>query len=145
MEPSTSNGLAYVVYFSSSTHFFSSADIDDILTVSRRNNARLAVTGMLLYWDGNVVQLLEGPSAAVDMLLERIARDPRHRGLLVAARGGLAQRHFPEWTMGFSEPTPGARPDGFNDFFSNPRRCALEEAPRAYQLLLTFRRNLRAA
>ncbi|MDX2170871.1 MAG: BLUF domain-containing protein [Deltaproteobacteria bacterium] len=145
MEPRTTQDLVYVVYFSSSTHLLSSAEIDDILAVSRRNNARLGVTGMLLYWDGNVVQLLEGPRAAVDALLERIARDPRHRGLLIAARGELAQRHFPEWTMGFAEPAAGARPDGFSDFFSNPRRCAMEEAPRAYQLLLTFRRNLRAA
>ena len=93
--------LVQVVYGSSTPRPLSPDELLDILRVSRRNNAAVGVTGVLLYSGGNVMQVLEGPEAAVDEVYGRVARDPRHRGVLQLIRGPVAERSFPDWSMGF--------------------------------------------
>lgn len=73
-----------------------------LLIESRGHNATHAITGVLLYVDGGYLQLLQGEPARVDALMERIARDPRHRDIEVL----LDEEHarpplFPAWSMGF--------------------------------------------
>lgn len=58
-------------------------EVEQILAVSRRNNAELGVTGMLLYADGAFIQVLEGEESTVKTLSHRISRDPRHRNYMV--------------------------------------------------------------
>ncbi|MEE2915447.1 MAG: BLUF domain-containing protein, partial [Pseudomonadota bacterium] len=71
--------MAYqLVYISSA---IGRVDGDAVLAVSRRNNARDGITG-LLYADGRrFLQVLEGERAAVERAYQRIAADPRHRAL----------------------------------------------------------------
>ena len=47
-----------IVYVSSATRPFQEAELQDLLLKARENNARLGVTGMLLYIGGNFMQLL---------------------------------------------------------------------------------------
>ena len=89
-------------------------DIAAILAVSRRNNAAEGITGMLLYHDQSFLQVLEGEEPALSRRFERIARDPRHRNLIVLARGGVQARAFGAWRMGFArlDGLFGADPQG---------------------------------
>jgi len=73
--------------------------MDDILVVSTWNNARWGITGALGFSDGAYVQLLEGPSDALDTLLSRLHSDPRHTELQVLARGEAQSRLLPDWSM----------------------------------------------
>ncbi len=57
-----------LIYVSSSTRAFSDADLVALLEQSQEKNARLDITGMLLYKDGNFMQVLEGPDDAVRQL-----------------------------------------------------------------------------
>lgn len=43
----------YHVYVSSSVNLMSREELVKLLTISRENNARLGITGLLLYKDGN--------------------------------------------------------------------------------------------
>ena len=100
-----STPLVQIVYGSSTARPLSEAELVEILRVSRRNNAAVGVTGALLYADGNVMQVLEGPAPAVQATYDRIARDPRHRHVLPLVRGEVAERSFPDWAMGgFRDP-----------------------------------------
>lgn len=72
----------------------------ELLETSRRNNAKLEISGMLLYADGNFIQYIEGPEANVGALYDRIATDPRHRNLTVLSEGETDSRRFPDWAMG---------------------------------------------
>lgn len=56
---------------------------------------------MLLYHDGNFMQVLEGPAAAVDALIPKLRRDPRHTGLIVLLRKPIDAPIFGEWRMAF--------------------------------------------
>lgn len=72
---------------------------DDILSVSRRNNARDYVTGALLYDDYFNLQLLEGPRGAVNSCFFRIIKDKRHRDIHIIAGEDVTCRLFAEWQM----------------------------------------------
>ncbi len=52
-----------------------------ILEVSVRNNAAVAVTGMLLRHCDHFIQALEGSAAAVEAIYRRVQRDPRHQDI----------------------------------------------------------------
>jgi Sensors of blue-light using FAD len=93
--------MFFLVYLSSAVTWFSSKELTDLLGTCRRRNAEADITGMLLYKDGNFMQVLEGEESAVRKLLARISADLRHRGLVVIDSGHTAQREFAQWGMGF--------------------------------------------
>lgn len=139
--------LFHLVYVSSATLPFSEAELLALLAVSRRNNARINVTGLLLYREGNFMQLLEGDEHAVRHVQARIATDRRHGGLLTLLHGPIAARSFPSWTMAFrnlDSPEVKSLPgysDFLNDDWRSPRMAA--HPNRAIRLLEIFRDNLR--
>ncbi len=134
-----------LVYVSSATRLLSNADLLDILRVSRLNNGSLSITGMLLYKEGNFMQVLEGPDEAVRQIYTRIAADPRHRGLIKLLEDQISERQFANWTMGFKNlddltgEVPGytgfPRDSFVSDTFQN-------QPTRAQKLLLMFRDNM---
>lgn len=77
------------------------ADVREILTVSRVNNARDGVTGGLLFSEGCFAQVLEGPLDAVEAVFERIQCDARHCEVVVLQSGPITKRDFPDWSMAF--------------------------------------------
>lgn len=111
----------FLVYVSSATTLFSRAEIDAILAESHRNNARLGVSGILLYKDGNLMQLLEGDERVVETLYAKISRDSRHKGLIRMWDGNATERQFPDWSMAFRDlDGPDARgTPGFSEFLSS--------------------------
>lgn len=101
--------LIQLIYYSTAQREMSEADLLALLATSRERNARLGITGMLLYGGGVFLQVLEGPAAAVEQLYTRLARDPRHHGLIELERERIAARSFPDWSMGFQH-LPAASP-----------------------------------
>jgi hypothetical protein len=86
------------------------------------NNAKIGVTGMLLYKDGNFMQLIEGPGEPVRALHAKISIDPRHRGLMTLLQGHQEKREFQDWAMGFqSLDVVGLRQlPGYSDILNVP-------------------------
>jgi Sensors of blue-light using FAD len=138
--------MYFLVYVSSAVQPFSPAELTDLLTKSRVNNTRLGITGMLLYKDGNFMQVLEGEELVIRSLHTHIACDPRHRGLITLLQGSRTERQFPDWSMGFRDlnasevrSTPGYSEflntalTG-NEFTTDPTRCQ--------KLLLTFKQKM---
>ena len=98
--------LIQLLYVSKAAPEVTPAETARILDASRRNNARLNVTGLLIYADDMFIQVLEGDAKAVDALVRRIQRDRRHRGLMVLVRRAVRARSFGEWSMGFRRLDP---------------------------------------
>ena len=84
--------------------------LEDLLTQSRDWNTQHQLTGVLLYSEDNIMQVLEGPKDEVFYIFERISRDARHRNVTKLADGSIEQRHFSQWSMGFKS----VAPDDFN-------------------------------
>ena len=135
-----------LVYVSSATLPFSGEDLRDLLATCRKNNAELRVTGMLLYKDGNFMQVLEGDEEAVRGLYARIEEDPRHGGEITLQQGFTEERQFPDWSMGFRDldsPEERSTP-GYSGFLNAPLtgREFSGNPSRTQKLLLTFKRTM---
>lgn len=76
-------------------------EVRGILEVSRVNNARVGVTGALLFNSGCFAQVLEGPQNAVEETFERIQRDERHGEISLMSCGPITTRCFTNWSMAF--------------------------------------------
>jgi hypothetical protein len=92
-----------LLYVSSAIKPFSKSELADLLVVSRVNNSQYDITGMLLYKDGNFLQVLEGEEAAVRKLYEKISCDPRHTDRSVLFDEEIAEPLFRDWSMGFRD------------------------------------------
>ena len=77
--------------------------IKNVIEKALWHNPRYGITGMMLYADGDILQVLEGPKNEVTALFEKIQRDPRHIDVFVVIDEVLAVRHFPEWSMGYKK------------------------------------------
>ena len=130
--------LFQIVYVSSTRGLLSRAELQDLLHHSNASNARLGITGMLLYKDGNVMQVLEGEEKSVRTLFAKISLDPRHSGVLTLLEGPLPARNFGGWSMGFRDlQSPEARAiPGYSEFLNTPLTETL--SPSQSQKLLSF-------
>ena len=135
-----------LIYASSATQPFGPSELHELLRVSRSNNERLGVTGMLLFKDGNFMQVLEGEREAVRTLFDRIGRDPRHKGVLVLRHAQQEHRDFSEWSMAFADlGSEQARAvPGYSEFLNTAltARPFSENPSLAHRLLRTFRRTI---
>lgn len=105
--------LHRLIYVSAARESLDPAEIDGLLAISRRNNDRDAITGLLIYHDMTFIQLLEGPPEAIARCFGRITGDPRHGEVSRLIDGPTETRSFPEWQMGFA--TPGDLPEPARD------------------------------
>lgn len=95
--------MRQILYASNTSRDTPNALLEEILAVSRRNNAACGVTGLLLYIDGGFMQVLEGEGIAVEATFARIRADKRHWNTsLMLDRD--APRAFVDWSMGFQRP-----------------------------------------
>lgn len=73
--------------------------LSDIISVSRRHNPELQITGIISYRQGQYLQVLEGPDTAVDRLMSKIGADPRHEDLWVFLDKDVIKRSFENWSV----------------------------------------------
>ncbi len=96
------NGLHRLVYVSRMCAIGPAdlnGEVEAIVAVSQRNNAAVAVTGMLLAYEGCFVQALEGSHQTISDLYDRIACDERHTDLKIIGAEAVASRTFGGWSM----------------------------------------------
>ena len=138
--------LISLIYVSSAQVPFSKGDLTALLETSRRNNALIDVTGMLVYRDGNFMQAIEGEEQTIHKLQEKIKRDPRHGGLITLLTQRIETRQFPSGAWAFrnlADPTLREVP-GYSEFLNTP----LDEPgftaipTRAQKLLLSFKSKM---
>lgn len=139
-----------LVYVSSAIQPFSKADLVELLSKSRAKNQRLGITGMLLYKDGNFMQVLEGEDVVVRGLFDTIECDPRHHGTIVLLEQTLpqhdnsgAERTFANWSMGFRNfaDADTRQLEGVNQFmnYAFTGRYYVENPGTCWGLLTLFR------
>jgi len=76
--------------------------MEDVIPQAIVKNAKLDITGFLLYNDNTmtVYQVLEGPAGVVETLLDKIQKDPRHSVCAASVqRRAVQEREFPNWSM----------------------------------------------
>lgn len=131
-----------LIYQSTASRFLGSDELLALLERSRANNARLQISGMLLYQGGRFLQLLEGDEAQVRELYQVIAADERHKWVALVMTGPNGARDFPDWTMGFRDlDDEVAPPEGWTSFLdcSDLPKDFLASSRYVRNIFLTFR------
>lgn len=135
--------LIGLIYVSSATRLMTDSEINDLLDHARRSNETHGITGILVYWEGNFIQYVEGEPAKLDQLMVNLSGDRRHSGIIVIDRMPIAMRAFPEWSMAFDRKT--RTESGMSNFLvggflhSDPKSLP----PHVRRLLDIFRENIR--
>ncbi len=88
-----------LIYRSKASDNLRTIDVQQIVKTAVRRNRDRAITGFLIYHSNKFLQLLEGPSVFLDMLMEELKLDPRHNDIEVLIRGDAGQRWFPDWRL----------------------------------------------
>ncbi len=135
-----------IMYFSAARPLPEPGQLDRLLAVSRRNNARDGITGMLMYHDGGYLQILEGEAEMIEACYGRIGGDPSHRHLLKIMDAEVEERLFGEWSMGFARPEDLDRDGGpelraLKQVIADLPRIKLVD-PRAATLIRAFFKTL---
>jgi hypothetical protein len=95
--------LLRLTYASRAVEGLTREDLRDIASEAQRRNRRLGLSGLLLYVEGDFLQVLEGPGGAVERVYEMIETDPRNRWVTRLATERILRRAFEDWSMGCFE------------------------------------------
>ena len=91
--------LKSLTYTSRARLDLTDADLNDIHQIARHLNALDGVTGLLLFDGARFLQIIEGSEAAIDNLVERLRRDPRHSAFEIRDERLVDRRSFADWSM----------------------------------------------
>ncbi|WP_145478031.1 BLUF domain-containing protein [Stenotrophomonas rhizophila] len=89
-------------YVSEAVEGIDGSDIDRVLAAASSFNKVTGVTGVLMFDGQRFLQYLEGPDDGVASVEQRVLNARSHVRIRELARGEVATRHFPRWTMASS-------------------------------------------
>lgn len=90
-----------LIYTSIAPQGLSEDELIDILINARVKNKQLGITGMLIYHQREIMQILEGEKSLVQALFQTIVEDVRHTRVGVFYEGDIQERAFKDWSMAF--------------------------------------------
>jgi len=91
--------LTSVTYTSLARLDLQASDLEDIHRTARDQNAIEGITGLLIFNGTHFLQIIEGSAEAIEDLIEKLRRDPRHTGFEIRDRRKVEERSFPDWSM----------------------------------------------
>jgi hypothetical protein len=89
-----------LIYTSQSTFEITEKVLLDILTKAQINNFNHQISGLLILFNSNYIQLIEGNKKDVTDLFNRIKNDSRHKNIRVLIETDSLDRDLPTWFMG---------------------------------------------
>lgn len=95
--------LRRVLYLSCARRSFTHAELMLLCSGFAAANARCHITGVLVHVGDRFMQVIEGEHTAVETVLRRIERDPRHGDMTVVFDEPVSQRAFAQWNMGYMQ------------------------------------------
>ena len=80
-------------------------EVNRIVAIAETRNPAFGITGALLFTGEYFAQVIEGDRVSIDGLIKAITDDPRHDQIMIVARGPIAERRFPDWSMAYFGPS----------------------------------------
>lgn len=95
-------GMNYAIsYVSTADINLTSEQIDEVLSWSENWNNTHHIKGLLLYSDGNFLQVIEGNKEIILKLFEGIKKDPRHHNIIKIFGKEIAAGSFDDYKSDF--------------------------------------------
>ncbi|QQD17934.1 BLUF domain-containing protein [Spongiibacter nanhainus] len=133
--------LVRCIYASTAAKELQLADLKELLVEARKKNAELGVTGILLYENGALFQVLEGTSSTIEQLYNTIKSDKRHQRIIKLIYEPIEAREFANWSMGLATVSLDElnEIEGLNDFFCRGKCFTDLDEGRVKKLLAAFK------
>jgi len=77
--------------------------IKDELELFQQKNRKNNISGLMLYYEGNIIQYIEGNKKELYNLYNKIKIDSRHHNIIKVMDEKIIKRNFVSWDMGFKE------------------------------------------
>ena len=94
--------LHTILYISNTSEDLTKAGLDAIFNSTQSNNSENGITGVLLHFERNFLQVLEGDSTILEPLFKTIRQDPRHKNIFIILDKKIEDRIFENYRSGFS-------------------------------------------
>ncbi|MFG3447832.1 MULTISPECIES: BLUF domain-containing protein [unclassified Stenotrophomonas] len=91
--------LQAIAYTSQAIPNLGSSRVDELTLRAAAHNRIAGVTGVMLFDGSRFLQYIEGPDDGMSVVYARIEYSRSHTGMVELARGRVAERQFPYWTM----------------------------------------------
>jgi hypothetical protein len=95
--------LYCLLYISRMKEEYNKEDIEYMLNLFREKNKENGISGLMLYYEGNIIQYIEGNKKDVYILYNNIKNDIRHYNITKVVDESVIKRNFVNWQMGFKE------------------------------------------
>lgn len=90
-----------LIYTSKRAPETTESDFRTIATFSAMWNRSQGITGLLMVYADDIMQVLEGPEAEVKALADKISQDTRHQDMQILYEKDVPSAEFTKWSMGF--------------------------------------------
>ncbi len=132
--------MFYLIYVSTPVTPMEDDALLSLLEECRETNHRLGITGMLLYKNGDFMQMLEGDKQVVMELYDAIRKDERHKDVITIMTGDIRKRNFESWSMGFCNMDKSADVPDYDEYIRGNLlfRSFQDDAHRAFRFMLLF-------
>ncbi len=97
--------LYQIIYVSSAVDALDRQTYESIAAKAVEFNKSVQISGMMILYNGAIIQVLEGEKAEITELYDRITIDQRHKNPIKLFGGPIESRDFPNWSMGFEHAT----------------------------------------
>lgn len=94
--------LKTICYISDSRSNESIESIKKIYKKAKENNLTNNITGILIFHNGNFLQVLEGLEENVNETFDKIRFDTRHRNIIKVININVEERIFEDYNFGFT-------------------------------------------
>lgn len=90
-----------IIYNSVALPDFTLTLVDDMLFAAKKFNAQNTITGIILFANGQFLQLIEGEESKIKSLYKRISNDTRHHKVNLLFNQKTERRLFKDWYMSY--------------------------------------------
>lgn len=97
--------LFSLIYISTTSHRWSDEEIVALLDEASDGHDAMGISGMLLYCDGVLLQVIEGSEESVRQFYSSVLIDDQHQGVVSLAEEYIPERNFPQFAMGYRRVT----------------------------------------
>jgi hypothetical protein len=128
--------MYFLIYSSHAVLGFKEEELQSMLVQSRERNKEHLVTGLLLYFDGKFIQLIEGERQTIKQLYSNIRNDKRHSNIVLLKEGDIDVPFFADWSMGYRsiQSQESVNEQGFKDL-NSPDIEQKESALKIFKIL----------
>lgn len=118
-----------LIYTSAASNSLDDFALRELAQTSAYNNQACGITGMLLFHNGSILQVLEGDEDTVKALYEKIENDLRHTGSMVLLSRHCKNREFSEWFMGYKNISGQSRGENLFKLTQQSLKAIMPSAP----------------